>query len=119
MLLLDTNCTDRDLYIKNHFYHIQYEMLKNAENNTYKTYPQVLKWAKLQPLSSFAVTAQQFYSHGDGTHPGFRNDSDKPGENWGIHVVLHMVTVVCISPKNLDLFREREREREKDLNIIL
>lgn len=86
-------------------------MLKNAApNNTYKTYPQVLKLAKLQPLSSFAITAQQFYPHGDGTHPRFGNNSDKPGENRGIHIVLHMVIVVCISHKNLDLLRERERD---------
>lgn len=38
MFLLDTNCTDHNLYMKNPFYHTQYEMLKNAaENNTYKT----------------------------------------------------------------------------------
>lgn len=64
-------------------------------------------------MSSFAITAQQFNPHGDGIHPRFGNNSDKPGENWGIHVVLHMVTVVCVSEKNLDLLRDRERKRLK------
>lgn len=105
---MDTKGTNHDLYNKNHFSHLQYEMLQNAADNTiYRTHPRVLDVAKLQPLSSFAVTAQQFYPHGDGTHPRFGNNSDKPGENRGVHVVPHMVTVVCISQKNLDLLRER------------
>lgn len=90
-------------------------MLKNvADNNIYKTHPQVLDLAKLQPLSSFAIAAQQFYPHGDGTHPRFGNNFDKPGENWGIHVVPHMVTVVCISHKNLDLLRERRKDSKSN-----
>lgn len=77
-----------------------------------KITPTRLNLAKLQPLPSFTITAQQFYSHGDGTPPRYGNNSDKPGEYRGIHVVLHMVTVVQISHKNLFVERgKKERGR--------
>lgn len=48
------------------------------------------------------VTAQQFYSHGDGTLPARGNDSDEAGEDGRVDVVLHGTVVVGVPGKPLD-----------------
>ena len=52
---------------------------------------------------SLKVAAQQFYSHGDGGHPASGDDSDEAGENRRVDVVLHVVAVICVPQKSLDL----------------
>lgn len=51
--------------------------------------------------ASLKFTAQKFYPHGDGGHPGFWNDSDVAGKNRRVDVVFYMVAVICISQENL------------------
>lgn len=57
--------------------------------------------------ASLKVTSQKFYSHGDGVHPVFGNDSDEAGKNRRVDVVLHMIIIICVTKENLDLMREK------------
>lgn len=53
----------------------------------------------------FKVTTQKLYSHGDGAHPASGDDADVTGKNGRVDIVLHVVTIICISNKSLHMMK--------------